>query len=72
MIVINYVAIGALIMFIMEVIINPHKEEIAVINNEEEPFEFDWITRTFCIVAWPLAFAIILKHAIQYIKNILK
>ncbi len=72
MIVINYVAIGALIMFIMEVIINPHKNEIAVINKEEEPFEFDWVTRTFCIVAWPIALAIILKHAIQYIKNILK
>jgi hypothetical protein len=56
----------------MEVIINPHKEEISVINKEDEPFEFDWITRTFCIVAWPIALAIILKHAIQYIKNILK
>ena len=72
MIVINYVAIGALIMFIMEVIINPHKNEISAINKEDEPFEFDWVTRTFCIVAWPVAFAIILKHAIQYIKNILK
>jgi len=72
MIVVNYIAIGALIMFIMEVIINPHKEEIAAINQEDEPFQFDWITRTFCIVAWPIAFAIILKHAIQWVKNILK
>ena len=56
----------------MEVIINPHKEEIAAINQEDEPFEFDWVTRTFCIVAWPVALAIILKHAIQWIKNMLK
>jgi hypothetical protein len=72
MIVLNYIAIGALIMFIMEVIINPHKEKIAAIEKEDKPFQFDWITRTFCIVAWPLALAIILKHAIQWIKNILK
>ena len=72
MIIVNYIAIGALIMFIMEVIIDPHRKEIAAMDQEDEPFEFDWITRTFCIVAWPIALAIILKHAIQYIKNILK
>ena len=69
MIVINYIAIGALIMFIMEIIINPHKKPI---KQEDEPFEFNWVARTFCLVAWPVAFAIILKHAIQYIKNISK
>jgi hypothetical protein len=72
MVVVNYIAIGALIMFIMEVIINPYKEEIAAIEQEDEPFQFDWITRTFCIIAWPIAFAIILKHGIQWIKNMLK
>ena len=72
MILINYIAIGALIMFIMEIIINPYKEEIAIINQEDEPFQFDWITRTFCIAAWPIALAIILKHVITWIKNILK
>jgi hypothetical protein len=72
MILINYIAIGALIMFIMEVVIDPHKEEIALIEQEDEPFQFDWITRTFCIIAWPIALAIILKHAITWIKNILK
>jgi hypothetical protein len=56
----------------MEVIINPYKEKIAAIEKEDKPFQFDWITRTFCIVAWPLALAIILKHTIQWIKNILK
>jgi hypothetical protein len=69
MIVINYIAIGALIMFIMEIIINPHKKPI---EQEDEPFEFNWVVRTFCLVAWPVAFAIILKHVIQYIKNISK
>jgi len=72
MIVINYIAIGALIMFIMEVIINPHKEEIAAINHFYEPLQSTWITRTYFIVAWPVALAIILKHAIQWIKNMLK
>ena len=51
MILINYIAIGALIMFIMEIIIDPHKEEIALIEQEDEPFQFDWITRTVCIAA---------------------
>jgi hypothetical protein len=56
----------------MEIIIDPHKEEIAAIEQEDEPFQFDWITRTFCIAAWPIALAIILKHTITWIKNILK
>ena len=72
MVLINYIAIGALIMFIMEVVINPHKKEITTIEQENEPFQFDWITRTFCIVAWPIALAIILKHVVEWIKNILK
>ena len=68
--ILNYFAIGALIMFGMEVWIDPHKEEIEAINEEE--LKFDWITRLFNIVLWPITLAIILKHLIEYLKNILK
>ena len=68
-IVLNYLAIGVLIMFAMEVWINPHKGEIV---NEEEEFKFDWVTRIFNIILWPITLAIILRHLIEYIKNILK
>ncbi|MAW84776.1 MAG: hypothetical protein CL832_10360 [Crocinitomicaceae bacterium] len=66
---ISYIAIGALLMFVLELWIDPHKEEIALINQEEKPFEFDWITRTFCVLIWPVTLAIVLKHMIEWIKK---
>ena len=68
--IISYFAIGALIMFGMEVWIDPNKEKIEEINEEE--LKFDWVTRLFNIVLWPITLAIILKHLIEYLKNILK
>ena len=71
--IISYLAIGVLIMFAMEVWINPHKEEIGeIVNEEEEEFKFDWTTRIFNIILWPITLAIILKHLIEWVKNILK
>ena len=69
MIILNYLGIGLLIMFVMELWINPHKEEIATINEEDEPFEFDWITRIFNIILWPITLAIVLKHMVEWVKN---
>ena len=68
--IISYFAIGALIMFGMEAWIDPNKEKIEEINEEE--LKFDWITRLFNIVLWPITLAIILKHLFEYLKNILK
>tara|TARA_X000000950_G_C13365484_1_gene438218 strand:- start:4 stop:231 length:228 start_codon:yes stop_codon:yes gene_type:complete len=66
---ISYIAVGALLMFVLELWTDPHKEEIALINQEEKPFEFDWITRTFCVLIWPVTLAIVLKHMIEWIKK---
>jgi len=68
--ILSYFAIGALIMLGMEVWIDTHKEQIEEINEEE--LKFDWVTRLFNIVLWPITLAIILKHLIEYLKNILK
>ena len=68
--VLSYFAIGALIMFGMEVWINPHREP--VYGEDGEELNFDWITRIFNIVLWPITLAIILKHLIEWVKNILK
>lgn len=64
-----YLALGVLLMFILESLIDPHKEEIAIINQEDEPFEFDWFTRTFCTLIWPVTLAIVLKHLLEWIKK---
>jgi hypothetical protein len=64
-----YLAVGTLLMFVMELWINPHKEEIAIINQEDEPFEFDWITRSFNIILWPITLAIVLRHMIEWVKK---
>ena len=66
-----YIALGFLLMFSLELLINPHKEEIAIINQEEEPFEFDWFTRVFCALIWPVTLAIVIKHLLEWIKKIL-
>ena len=66
-----YIAFGVLLMFSLELLISPHKEEIAIINQEDEPFEFDWITRVFCALIWPVTLAIVMKHLIEWIKKIL-
>ena len=70
MILINYLAIGAFIMFAMECIISSYSRQMEYVG-EEVP-TFDNFTRILCTIAWPITLAIILKHAIQYIKNILK
>ena len=67
--IISYLAIGTLLMFTMEVWMNPTLESPI---KEDDEFKFDLITRVFNIILWPLTLAIISKHAIQYIKNILK
>ena len=68
--IIGYFAVGLLIMFAMEVWINPHNEEKEeVVEDDEGKFTFDWKTRIFNIVLWPITFAIILKHFIDYLKT---
>ena len=42
------------LMFVLELWMYPHKEEIALINEQEKPFEFDWITRIVCAIIWPV------------------
>lgn len=66
-----YIALGVLLMFSLELLISPHKEEIGIINQEDEPFEFDWVTRVFCALIWPVTLAIVIKHLIEWIKKIL-
>ncbi len=66
-----YLAIGTLLMFVLESLIDPHKEEIAIINQEDDPFEFDWFTRIFCALIWPVTLAIVMKHLVDWIKKIL-
>ena len=68
-IVLIYFSIGSLLMFVLELWIYPHKEEIAIINQEDEPFEFDWFTRGFCALIWPVTLAIVMKHLIEWIKK---
>ena len=58
-------------MFALELLISPHKEEIAIINQEDDPFEFDWFTRVVFAIIWPVTLAIILKHLIDWLKKIL-
>ena len=70
MILINYIAIGVLLMFIIECLINSHSHQMEYIG-EEVP-TFDNFTRAFCAIIWPITLAIILKHIITWIKNILK
>lgn len=69
-ILVNYIAIGAFIMFAMECIIGSYSNQME--NIGEKVPTFDTFTRIFCTIAWPITLAIILKHTIQYIKNILK
>ena len=69
-ILINYIAVGAFIMFAVESIIGSYSHQMERVG-EEVP-TFDNFTRIFCAIIWPVTLAIILKHAIQYIKNILK
>ena len=69
-ILINYLAIGALLMFAMECLISSYSHQMEFIG-EEVP-TFDNFTRAFCAIIWPVTLAIILKHAITWIKNILK
>ena len=64
-----YIALGVLLMFSLELSISPHKEEIAIINQEDEPFEFDWVTRVFCALIWPVTLAIVMKHLLEWIKK---
>ena len=69
-ILINYIAIGTFIMFAVENIIHSYSHQMEYIG-EEVP-TFDNFTRIFCSIIWPVTLAIVLKHAIQWIKNILK
>ena len=69
-ILINYVAIGAFIMFALQSIISSYSHQMEYIG-EKVP-TFDNFTRAFCAIIWPVTLAIILKHTITWIKNILK
>ena len=69
-ILVNYLAIGTFIMFAMECIISSYSNQMEYIG-EEVP-TFDNFTRAFCAIIWPVTLAIILKHTITWIKNILK
>tara|TARA_B100001093_G_scaffold69578_1_gene60094 strand:+ start:2888 stop:3100 length:213 start_codon:yes stop_codon:yes gene_type:complete len=70
MIIINYLAIGIFLMFALEAIIKTYSNQIEYIG-EEVP-TFDNFTRAFCAVIWPVTLAIVLKHMVQFVKNILK
>ncbi len=67
-----YITLGTFLMFVLELWMYPHKEEIALINEQEKPFEFDWITRIVCAIIWPVTLAIVLKHMIEWIKKFYK
>lgn len=69
-ILINYLAIGVFLMFVMECLINSYSHQMEYIG-EEVP-TFDNFTRVFCAIIWPITLAIIIKTIIDQIKNILK
>lgn len=71
-IIFTYITLGTFLMFVLELWMYPHKEEIALINEQEKPFEFDWITRIVCAIIWPVTLAIVLKHMIEWIKKFYK
>lgn len=64
-----YITLGTFLLFVLEMWMYPHKEEIALINEQEKPFEFDWVTRIVCVLIWPVTLAIVLKHMIEWIKK---
>tara|TARA_B100001093_G_scaffold297539_1_gene283736 strand:- start:551 stop:772 length:222 start_codon:yes stop_codon:yes gene_type:complete len=64
-----YITLGTFLLFVLEMWMYPHKEEIALINEQEKPFEFDWVTRIVCALIWPVTLAIVLKHMIEWIKK---
>jgi hypothetical protein len=67
-----YITLGIFLMFVLELWMYPYKEQIALINEQEKPFEFDWITRIVCAIIWPVTLAIVLKHMIEWIKKFYK
>ena len=69
-ILVNYLAIGALLMFAIECLISSYSHQMEYIG-EEVP-TFDNFTRVFCAIIWPITLAIIIKTTIDHIKNILK
>ena len=64
-----YITLGTFLLFVLEMWMYPHKEEIALINEQEKPFEFDWVTRIVCALIWPVTLAIVLQHMIERIKK---
>ena len=64
-----YITLGTFLLFVLEMWMYPHKEEIALINEQEKPFEFDWVTRIVCALIWPVTLSIVLKHMIEWIKK---
>ena len=69
-ILVNYLAIGALIMFAIECLISSYSHQMEFIG-EEVP-EFDNFTRIFCSIIWPITLAILLKTIVDHFKNLLK
>ena len=67
MILINYLLIGILIVFGMEVWFSTNKDQKLEI--EEEDFKFDWFARVLNILIWPVTMAIFLKRFIEYLKK---
>jgi len=67
---INYISIGILILFLIENIVNSHSSKIEFV--EGDTFVFSNPIRIFCVIIWPITLAVVLKHTIQWVKNILK
>ena len=67
MILINYLLIGILIVFGMEVWFSTNQDQEPKI--EEEDFKFDWFARVLNILIWPVTVVIFLKRFIEYLKK---
>ncbi len=76
MILINYLLIGVLMVFVMEIWFSTNQEppeppdpQDRKSENEEEDFKFDWFSRVLNILIWPVTMAIFLKRFIEYLKK---
>ena len=67
MILINYLLIGVLMVFVMEIWFSTNQDLKS--ENKEEDFKFDWFSRVLNILIWPVTMAIFLKRFIEYLKK---
>ena len=59
-----YFMIGVIFMFLLEVLTHTFSDHIVSIDPEEDP-SFDWFTRIFTIVLWPVQLIYIVNAFIK-------